>query len=155
MREALRRALRRQPRLRRLLRDLARAIPAAGGAAYLVGGFLRNIVEGREPGDVDLLVAGLSYRRTGDLLRSLSVKGPGIRKVVAAGRHFPAHRIAVDWGKEFIDVSNARPGGRPRPQRSGSGPVDDDREAVDDAANRRAVAFAEIGDAEEVAEGAA
>ena len=136
MREALRRALRRRPPLRRLLRDLAREIPNAGGAVYLVGGFLRNIVEGREPGDVDLLVAGLSYRRTGDLLRSLSVKGPGIRKVVAAGRHFPAHRIAVDWGKEFIDVSNARGGGRPRPRHSRAATAEDDREALDDAARR-------------------
>ncbi|MCR4310508.1 MAG: hypothetical protein NUW14_10920, partial [Deltaproteobacteria bacterium] len=73
MREALRRALRRRPPLRRLLRDLAQAIPGAGGTVYLVGGYLRNIVEGREPGDVDLLVTGLSYRRTGDVLRSLSV----------------------------------------------------------------------------------
>jgi len=157
MREALRRALRRRPPLRRLLRDLAREIPAAGGAVYLVGGYLRNVVEGREPGDVDLLVTGLSYRRTGDVLRSLSVTVPGIRKVVAAGRHFPVHRIAVDWGKEYIDISNARAGGRPRPQRPGAAPAettesgaslpvpapghpwpsaDDDREAVDDAARR-------------------
>ena len=130
MREALRRALRRRPPLRRLLRDLAQAIPGAGGAVYLVGGYLRNIVEGREPGDVDLLVTGLSYRRTGDVLRSLSVKAPGIRKVVAAGRHFPVHRIAVDWGKEYIDISNARAGGHGWPS------ADDDREAVDDAARR-------------------
>lgn len=136
MREALRRTLRRRPPLRRLLRDLARAIPGAGGAVYLVGGFLRNIVEGREPGDVDLLVTGLSYRRTGGVLRSLSAKVPGIRKVVAAGRHFPVHRIALDRGKEYIDVSNARPGGHLRPQRSGAAPADDDREAVDDAARR-------------------
>jgi tRNA nucleotidyltransferase/poly(A) polymerase len=156
MREALRRALRRRPPLRRLLRDLAREIPAAGGAVSLVGGFLRNIVEGREPGDVDLLVTGLSYRQTGDVLRSLSVKVPGIRKVVAAGRHFPVHRIAVDWGKEYIDISTARAGGRPRPQRPGAARDDghgwpgagtgrdapgsvvpaDDREAVDDAARR-------------------
>jgi tRNA nucleotidyltransferase/poly(A) polymerase len=157
MREALRRALRRRPPLRRLLRDLAREIPNAGGAVYLVGGFLRNIVEGREPGDVDLLVTGLSYRRTGDVLRSLSVEAPGIRKVVAAGRHFPVHRIAVDWGKEYIDISNARAVGHPCPHRPGDAPagttesgasppvsapghpwpsVDDDREAVDDAARR-------------------
>ena len=103
---------------------------------YLVGGFLRNIVEGREPGDVDLLVTGLSYRRTGDVLRSLSVKVPGIRKVVAAGRHFPVHRIAVDWGKEYIDVSNARAGGRSRPPRPGDAPAPGDREAVDDASRR-------------------
>ena len=156
MREALRRALRRRPPLRRLLRELARAIPAAGGAVYLVGGFLRNIVEGREPGDADLLVTGLSYRRTGDVLRSLSVKAPGIRKVVAAGKHFPVHRIAVDRGKEYIDVSIARGGGRPRPRRPGGALDDghgwpgagtgrdapgsivpaDDREAVEDASRR-------------------
>lgn len=128
-------ALRRRPPLRRLLRDLARAIAGAGGTAYLVGGFPRNIVEGREPGDVDLLVTGLSYRRTGDVLRALSATAPGIRKVVAAGRHFPVHRIAVDFGKEYIDVSSARGGGRHRPQRAGAAPGDD-REAVDDAARR-------------------
>jgi tRNA nucleotidyltransferase/poly(A) polymerase len=136
MREALRRALRRRPPLRRLLRDLARAIPAAGGAVYLVGGFLRNVVEGREPGDVDLLVTGLSYRRTGDVLRSLPVKTTGIRKVVAAGKHFPVHRVAVDWGKSYIDISVARAGGRLRPKRPGAAPADDDREAVDDASRR-------------------
>ncbi|HZL97310.1 MAG TPA: hypothetical protein VFB91_01215 [Terriglobales bacterium] len=134
--KALRRALLRRPSLRRLLRDLVRAVQGAGGAVYLVGGFLRNIVEGREPGDVDLLVTGLSYRRTGDVLRSLSVKVPGIRKVVAAGRHFPVHRIAVDWGKEYIDISNPRAGGRPRPPRPVAAPGDDDREAVDDASRR-------------------
>ena len=136
MREALRRALRRRPPLRRLLRDLAREIPAAGGTVYLVGGVLRNIVEGREPGDVDLLVTGLSYRRTGDVLRSLSVKAPGIRNVVAAGKHFPVHRIAVDWGKEYIDISTPRACGRPRPRRPGTASADDDREAVDDASRR-------------------
>lgn len=142
MQEALRRALRRRPPLRRLLRDLAKAIPDAGGTVYLVGGFLRSVVEGREPGDVDLLVTGLSYRRTGDVLRSLSVKVPGIRKVVAAGRHFPVHRIAVDWGKEYIDISNARDDGHGRPGagtgRDATGSVipAGDREAVDDASRR-------------------
>ncbi|MGE5285230.1 MAG: hypothetical protein ACM3OG_09705, partial [Actinomycetota bacterium] len=136
MRQALRRALRRRPPLRRLLRDLSRAIPDAGGTVYLVGGFLRNIVEGRETGDVDLLVTGLSYRRTGDVLRSLSVKAKGIRKIVAAGKHFPVHRIAVDWGKGYIDVSNGRAGGAPRRQRSAVAEGEGDREAVDDAARR-------------------
>jgi len=135
MREALRVALRRRPALRRLLRALAQAIPSAGGTLYLVGGFPRNIVEGRAPGDVDLLVTGLSYRRTGDVLRSLGAKVPGIRKIVAAGRHHPVHRIAVDWGREYIDVSNARVGGRLRRRLPGAGP-DDDREAVGDASRR-------------------
>jgi len=121
--------------LRRLLRDLTGGIAGAGGTVYLVGGYLRNLVEGRKPGDVDLLVTGLSYRQTGDVLRSLSAMAPGIRKVVAAGRHFPVHRIAVDWGKEYIDVSNARAGGNVR-RRRGATPPGDDREAVDDASRR-------------------
>ena len=112
------------------------AIQGAGGKVYLVGGYLRNIVEGREPGDVDLLVTGLSYRRTGDVLRSLSAKVPGIRKVVAAGKHFPVHRIAVEWGKEYIDVTNSRWGGAPLPYSSATLPVDLDEEAVLDAARR-------------------
>jgi tRNA nucleotidyltransferase/poly(A) polymerase len=107
---------------------------------YLVGGYLRNIAEGRDPGDVDLLVTGLSFRRTGDVLRSLSVKEPGIRKVVAAGRHFPVHRIAVDWGREYIDVSNARDGaGTTKPGASMPVPASghpSDREAIADAARR-------------------
>src|SRR5512140_1968151 len=136
MREAFRRALRRHPPLRRLLRDLAQAIQGAGGAVYVVGGFLRNIVEGREPGDVDLLVTGISYRRTGEILRPLSAKVPGIRGVVAAGRLFPVHRIAVAWGKEYIDVSNARAGGRSRLPGPGAATAAVDREAVDDASRR-------------------
>ena len=81
---------------------------------------------------------------------------PGIRKIVAAGKHFPVHRIAVGWGKEYIDISNARAdghgrpgaetgrdapgsvvpaGGSPRPPRSVEDPTDD-REAIDDAARR-------------------
>jgi len=122
--------------LRRLLRDLARAIEGAGGAAYLVGGYLRDIAEGKTSGDVDLLVTGLTYRRTGELLRSIGPGTPGIRKVVAAGRHFPVHRIAVDWGKEYIDVTNARTGTRNAGRRAGSGPGGDDRAAVEDAARR-------------------
>lgn len=126
------------------------AVQGAGGKVYLVGGYLRNIVEGREPGDVDLLVTGLSYRRTGDVLRSLSAKVPGIRKVVAAGKHFPVHRIAVEWGKEYIDVTNTRTDGHPWPSAGttksvASLPVPalghpwpsvSDREALDDAARR-------------------
>jgi len=136
MREELRRALRRRSPLRRLLRDLARAIDGAGGAAYLVGGYLRDIAERKISGDVDLLVTGLTYRRTGELLRSLGPGTPGIRKVVAAGRHFPVHRIAVDWGKEYIDISNARTGARSPGQRTGTAPGGDDRAAVEDASRR-------------------
>ncbi len=81
MREGLRRALRRRGPLRRLLRALTRTIADAGGTAYLVGGYLRDIAEGKETGDVDLLVTGLSYRRTGELLRSLESRTQAIRKV--------------------------------------------------------------------------
>jgi tRNA nucleotidyltransferase/poly(A) polymerase len=144
MRDALRRALRRRLPLRRILTELAREVQGAGGAVYIVGGYLRNIVEGREPGDVDLLVTGLSYHRTGNVLRTLSVQVPGIRKVVAAGKHFPVHRIAVDRGKGYIDVSNARASARtttpgtamPAPVPGNPSLSDPDREAVADASLR-------------------
>jgi tRNA nucleotidyltransferase/poly(A) polymerase len=136
MREVLRRALRRRVPLRRFLGEFSRAVAGAGGTAYLVGGYLRDIAEGKESGDVDLLVTGISYRRTGDVLRSLSVDVPGIRKVVAAGKHFPVHRVAVAWGKEYIDISNARPGGIPRSMRHGASPSIDDRAAIEDTSRR-------------------
>jgi tRNA nucleotidyltransferase/poly(A) polymerase len=122
--------------LHRFLGEFSRAVAAAGGTAYLVGGYLRDIAEGKVSGDVDLLVTGISYRRTGDVLRSLSVDVPGIRKIVAAGKHFPVHRVAVEWGKGYIDISNARPGGIPRLNRRGAAPSIDDLAALEDASRR-------------------
>jgi len=61
---------------------------------------------------------------------------------VAAGRHFPVHRIAVAWGKEYIDISNARGGDGHGWPGAGTGRdakgliVPADRAAVDDAARR-------------------
>jgi len=122
--------------LRRFLVEFSWAVAGEGGTAYLVGGYLRDIAEGKETGDVDLLVTGISFRRTGDVLRSLSVDVPGIRKIVAAGKHFPVHRVAVAWGKEYIDITNARAGGTPRPERRAAAPSIDDRAALEDAARR-------------------
>ncbi|GAB4236851.1 MAG: hypothetical protein OHK0028_13940 [Deltaproteobacteria bacterium] len=129
-------ALRRRPALRRLLRDITGAVEVAGGAAYLVGGYLRDLAEGGGSGDVDLLITGISYRRTGSLLRSLRRTTPGIRKIVSVGRHFPVHRIAIDREKEYIDVSIAR-GGRGSPRGPGmEGGDRNDRAAVRDAGRR-------------------
>jgi len=122
--------------LRRLLAAVAREVAGAGGTAYLVGGYLRDIAEGKVSGDVDLLVTGISYRRTGELLRSLGSRSPEIRKVVAAGKHFPVHRIAGDRWNGYVDVSNARAGLHSRPRRHGASPPGDDTAAVEDASRR-------------------
>lgn len=136
MRIALGRALRRQPGLRRFLRDIASAVGGAGGAAYLVGGYLRDITEGKHPGDLDLLVTGISHRRTGALLRSLGRRTRGIRKILSVGRHFPVHRVAVAWGEGYIDVSNARSRRNIPGVQKGKGSDRNDLSAVLDAARR-------------------
>ena len=100
-------ALRRDRPLRRFLLALARAVSAAGGAAFLAGGYLRDVAEGKPGADVDLMVAGLSHRELGNALRSMSPARHGIRKVVPAGRHFPVYRVATAW-RGYIDVSVAR-----------------------------------------------
>lgn len=103
-------ALRRDRPLRRFLHALAKILSGAGGAAFLAGGFLRDIAEGVPGGDVDAMVAGLSHEDLGTILRSLPFRSLGIRKVVSAGKHFPVYRVATAW-RGYVDVSVARGGG--------------------------------------------
>src|SRR5512134_3996514 len=107
-------ALRRDRPLRAFLLAFSRAVSGAGGAAFLAGGYLRDIAEGAPGGDVDLMVAGLSHRELGEALSSLPHARLGIRKVVSAGRHFPVYRVATAWRDGYVDVSTARGGGPAR-----------------------------------------
>jgi len=107
-------ALRRDRPLRALLLAFSKSVSGAGGAAFLAGGYLRDIAEGAPGGDVDLMVAGLSHRELGRILSSLPHARVGIRKVVSAGRHFPVYRVATAWRGGYIDVSAARGGGPAR-----------------------------------------
>lgn len=122
-------ALRRDRRLRAFLVAFAGSVSRAGGAAFLAGGYLRDVAEGKPGGDVDLMVAGLSRRELGKTLSSLPHARLGIRKVVPAGSHFPVYRVATTWREGYLDVATAR----------GSGPArrrDLPDQALDDASRR-------------------
>jgi tRNA nucleotidyltransferase/poly(A) polymerase len=121
-------ALRRDRRLREFLIALAKAVSGAGGAAFVAGGYLRDVVGGEPGADVDVMVAGLSRRGLGKTLRALPRHRLGIRKVVPAGKHFPVHRVATTW-RGYIDVAVARGGGAAR----GRDPL---AAALEDAARR-------------------
>ncbi|MEW6721620.1 MAG: hypothetical protein AB1346_14330 [Thermodesulfobacteriota bacterium] len=101
-------ALRRDRPLSRFLRRLTRSVSDAGGAAFLAGGFLRDIADGKPGADVDVMVSGLSHGELGEALDALSRMRLGIRKVVPAGRHFPVYRVATRWSGRYVDVATAR-----------------------------------------------
>ena len=102
-------ALRRDRPLRRFLLALSKAVSGAGGAAFLSGGYLRDIAEGKPGADVDAMVAGLSHEELGKTLRALPLASLRIRKVVPAGKLFPVFRVATAW-RGYVDVSVARGG---------------------------------------------
>jgi tRNA nucleotidyltransferase/poly(A) polymerase len=104
--------IRRDRRLREFLNSLASAAGRAGGAAFLAGGWLRDVVDGKPGGDVDVMVSGMSHGKVGEALSTLPAERLGIRKVVPAGRHFPVYRVATSWGAKYVDVAAARGDGR-------------------------------------------
>jgi putative nucleotidyltransferase with HDIG domain len=87
-----------------LLRDLARLAAASHATVYIVGGYLRDRLVGREPVDLDLLVEGSPAA----FLHALS-REAGFEPVVFSRREPITYRIAMgDW---LIDVSACRAGG--------------------------------------------
>lgn len=102
------RALRRRKALWRFLASFCRAADASGARVHLVGGFVRDLVEGRPGKDVDLMVTGIPFDALGKILASLPAKKLGLRRIVAAGRRFPVYRVATGWSDVDIDVAPAR-----------------------------------------------
>lgn len=127
------RTLRRDVALHRFLDTLARAVRNRGGSLYLAGGFARDLCEGRARRDADLLVAGVPFGELGRLLRGLPAARLGIRRIVAAGKHFPVHRIRTGWSDREIDVAASRGVAEEPPDRPAPRPH---REAIRDAARR-------------------
>ncbi|HZD54918.1 MAG TPA: hypothetical protein VE080_01565 [Candidatus Aquicultoraceae bacterium] len=101
-------ALRRRKRLWRFLRNFSAAAEAAGGSPYLVGGIVRDLIEGCPGRDVDLMVAGIGYFPLGRIVRSLPREELGIRRVVSAGKRFAVYKVFTSWSAEEIDVALAR-----------------------------------------------
>ncbi len=106
--EKVLRALRRRKALWRFLASFCRAVAASGGSAHLVGGFVRDLVEGRPGKDVDLMVAGIRFDALGRILASLPAGALGIRRIVVAGKRFAVYKVATAWSADDIDVALAR-----------------------------------------------
>jgi poly(A) polymerase len=79
-----------------------------GGKSYLVGGFVRDLIEGRPGKDIDLMVSGMGFDGLGKILRSLPAKRLGIRRILPAGKAFPVYKVRTAWAEEDIDVALAR-----------------------------------------------
>jgi len=81
-----------------LLADLAGLAGSAGATVYLVGGYVRDCLLGREPVDVDLLVEG----DPGPFLRALS-RAASLEPVVFSRKEPITYRVAL--GEWLVDVS--------------------------------------------------
>ena len=55
------RALRKRKKLWRFLRAFCRAAEEAMGSPYLVGGVVRDLIEGQPGRDIDLMVTGIGF----------------------------------------------------------------------------------------------
>lgn len=101
-------SLQRRKKLWRFLREFCRAVERAGGHPYLVGGIVRDLIEGRPGNDVDLMVTGIGFAALGGIVRGLPRKELGIRRVFGAGKQFAVYKISTTWSGEEIDVALAR-----------------------------------------------
>jgi tRNA nucleotidyltransferase (CCA-adding enzyme) len=124
--------------LNETVRGIAAAADAAGGRAYLVGGFVRDtvrrITEGREgrpaEREYDLEIYGLASERLASLLRRFG-------SVNLVGESFAVYKVSPRGGDVDIDVSLPR-----RDQRTGRGhrgfAVEGDPQlSIEEAARRR------------------
>ncbi len=101
-------ALRRRKRLWRFLREFCRAAEGAGGTTYLVGGIVRDLIEGCPGKDIDLMVTGIRLGTLEKIVRALPQKELGIRRIVSAGKQFAVFKVSTSWSGEDIDVALAR-----------------------------------------------
>jgi tRNA nucleotidyltransferase/poly(A) polymerase len=130
------RALRSRKPLWRFLDAFCRAVEKDGGKAYLAGGFVRDLVEGRPGKDIDLMVAGMEFARLGMLLRSLPAKRLRIRRIVPVGKAFAVYKVRADWADDDVDVAPARSDRSTGPERRGFDVRVRDADAREDAARR-------------------
>ena len=77
---------------------------AAGGRAWIVGGWVRDTILGRPTGDIDIEVSGVD---TAGIQKALRPLGPHRR----VGRAFPVIKITIDGF--CLDISQPRMDSRP------------------------------------------
>jgi tRNA nucleotidyltransferase/poly(A) polymerase len=102
------RALRKKKKLWRFLQAFCRAAEEARGSPYLVGGIVRDLIEGRPGRDIDLMVTGIGFDALGEIARGLPRRELGIRRVITAGKRFAVYKLSTSWSAEAIDVALAR-----------------------------------------------
>lgn len=100
-----------------------------------MGGFVRDLAEGRPGKDIDLMVAGMEFEELGRLLRSLPARRLGIRRILSVGKSFAVYKVRTAWADEDVDVALAR-SKRPRPAGGKTTLSATDADARDDAAHR-------------------
>jgi len=82
--------------------DIARAVHAAGGRAFIVGGWVRDRLRGEPSKDVDVEVYGVAQEDLPALLAPLG-------RVEPVGQSFPVYKVArPDSGDAAIDVALPR-----------------------------------------------
>lgn len=101
-------ALRERRPLWRFLSSFCRGVELAGGESCLVGGIVRDLAEGAPGKDIDIMVSRIGFGELGLLLRSLSAKALGVRRVLCAGKAFPVYKVRAAWADGDIDVAIAR-----------------------------------------------
>jgi tRNA nucleotidyltransferase (CCA-adding enzyme) len=79
------------------VRKFAQTIRDLGGTAYLVGGYVRDVLNGRTPKDMDFVITGLTES-------SFLTSFPDAIKV---GKSFPVFLLSIDGGR-ICEVSFAR-----------------------------------------------
>ena len=102
------RALRKRKKLWRFLRAFCRAAEEAKGSPYLVGGVVRDLIEGQPGRDIDLMVTGIGFDALGGIVLGLPRGELGIRRVITAGKRFAVYKVSTSWSAEEIDVALAR-----------------------------------------------
>jgi poly(A) polymerase len=102
------RALRKRKKLWRFLRAFCRAAEEAKGSPYLVGGIVRDLIEGQPGRDIDLMITGIGFDALGEIVLGLPRRELGIRRVITAGKQFAVYKVSTSWSAEEIDVALAR-----------------------------------------------
>ena len=102
------RALRKRKKLWRFLRVFCRAAEEAKGSPYLVGGIVRDLIEGQPGRDLDLMITGIGFDALGEIVLGLPRRELGIRRVITAGKRFAVYKVSTSWSAMEIDVALAR-----------------------------------------------
>lgn len=82
-------------------RELCQRIVDAGGQPYVVGGYVRDILLGRSPKDVDILVVGMDVDKLLGVLGNVDPVGNSFPVFLVDGAEVALARTEQKWGKGY------------------------------------------------------